>query len=383
MNARRYVVLALLVLAAGCSSATTGHQPARPSARTVARPAKDRCVSAPTSTPRTAWQPITSVPAGYDETTWLASTPGKDDLWYVAAGQDAVAVFHWTPGGPTRSYTLDSDGAHGLAFGIDAGLAVAPGGDVWFGAGHTLVRLDPATGARTYFDIPVSKANFGQAIQGLAVNPVNGEVAISISDRQRVTLFDPATGHLSSLVLPAGEIVSTVTYAPDGTLGVETLNGNGSVSLLTSNGRADSVLAPSDDLVAVGSSFLAVGTPSELITPASAVTKIDLPAGVKVPMFGPAAGSPAGVAVAGTPTGFVVFDPARSSVTTLALPTSCVSGISPPEFISTSSTSSTVPPGPVLVHDVPEAIALDSHGDAFFTMNLGPPTIYEILASRL
>jgi streptogramin lyase len=382
MNGRRYAVLALLVLAAGCSSATTGRPPARPAARTVAGPAQDRCVSGPTSTPRTAWQPITSLPAGYEQTTWLASTPGKDDLWYVSASQKAVTAFHWTPGGSTRSYTLDSHGAHGLVFAMSAGLAVAPGGDVWFGASHTLVRLDPATGARTYFDIPVSKANFGQAIQGLAVNPVTGEVAVSISDRQRVTLLDPATGHLTSFVLPAGEIVSTVTYAPDGALGVETLNGNGSVSLLTTSGRAESVVAPSDDLVAVGNSFLAVGTPSELITPASAVRKIDLPAGVTVPMFGPAAGSPAGVAVAGTPTGFMVFDPARSSVTTLELPTTCVD-IHPPPIFDPSSTSSTAAPGPVQVHDVPEAVALDAAGDAFFTMNLGPPTIFEIPASRL
>lgn len=375
--ARALLIPALSALAlAACASTKSGtvQQSTTPTVR-VPTSTTGPCVIRPPSISGTPLKPVFTLPPGYNGPDWLASTPGKDDLWVVSPSAADVRAFHFVPAtGAVTSFPIAAGGPGGLEVGGNAGLAVAPDGEVWFGAGQALIGLDPATGGHRSVNVPATSPL--EKLQSVAVDPLNGDVAVAFSSHQpvqRVIIYDPSSG-TSSAFTPAGEDpVASIAYSSDGTLGVLTGGGTGAVDLLSPDGRVSEVTAPSAAFVPFGRAFLGVDNPMEIITPpragaAAHVATVAVPAALRVQLLsGGPAGSSSQVALGATADGLLVFDALSSHFTALTFPKTCV---------QTADSTATV-------QYLALALAFDASGDAFLMLNLDRSEVFEIPSSRL
>jgi hypothetical protein len=210
----------LAVMLAGCGVAVGSPQQVVPA--TPVPQAHGAATVAPAATFVTPW------PAGIDAPLHLAADPTRAGVWFWAADSTTSRLFFWNA--TTRTMQSWSVGASAdLGPLVEAGLTVAPNGDVWAASQRTLLRLVPGRGDVQRWTLPDVAANPAasayvppsHAVEALAAD-VGGHVAIARDGAAAVQTFDGTS--FGALTLPAGLSPDDVAYLPDGTLGVATTN---------------------------------------------------------------------------------------------------------------------------------------------------------------
>ena len=183
---------------------------------------------------RTVTSPIT-VPAGYGLPVAIAADPTTPGVWFLDENESDVSVFFWDARtSRLRQYSLGHSAEHGLVYGIQAAITVAPDGTVWAGANSTLVELNPRSGRSSFIAVPApdnpgSEAARPEPVKGYhAIESLSadsgGDLAIAMSAASAVMEYHSSTRSFTELWLPKGAEPLDVAFAQDGSLGVAAVN---------------------------------------------------------------------------------------------------------------------------------------------------------------
>jgi hypothetical protein len=189
-----------------------------PTPPTTAPPASSASVAPVTpSDPGALAVTTMPLPSGYGRPQFLTADATKPGVWFADATTAGLYLAFWDAAKDVlRQYPLGDPNAHGLGFGDQAGLTVAPDGIVWFGANATLVRLDPSTGAVSYIDVLVVAAtNSGDLVR---IDPSTGA-----EWQYRLPTGVCATDVSGGSMPPPLPGTTTTTAAPNRVCGYDTL----------------------------------------------------------------------------------------------------------------------------------------------------------------
>jgi hypothetical protein len=187
------------------------------------------------------------LPAGYGSPVALTVDRSTNTVWFLDANSSSEAIFQWNPASEQlHQFIIGSPSS--LPYGIQAGMAVDPSGNVWVGIDSTLIEWKASTA--TTVDIPLPSAPLDSqlvggpggvngvpslysthAISGLVVDG-SGDIAISRAFSTALLFYNPTTATFSSLSLPGNGVptgISSVTtggvaVASSGTHSVDIVN---------------------------------------------------------------------------------------------------------------------------------------------------------------
>lgn len=347
----------------------------------------------------TVTSPIT-VPTGYGLPVAVAADPTTPGVWFLDENESDVSMFFWdTHTTRLKQYSLGRPADHGLVYGTQAAITVAPGGTVWAGANSTLVELNLRSGRSSFIAVPAPPDNASSeagrpgpvkghhAIESLSAGS-HGDVAVAMSGASAVMEYHSGSGSFTQLSLPNGAEPLDVAFAHNGSLGVATVNwaagGTDDLVVIFRNGVVTPVTAGSVSISARGSQFVAAGQQGRVQTVVSPATgpptvTSEPTSGLEV-LIGPKAlMMPNGNILVGTTTGFGVLDQRGNVVRSLTLPTFDCAGISDTPQAG-SPTSSTLPP---TCQGSPLTFVLDNAGNVWFTANYVPDKILKVPAGAL
>src|SRR6266568_2071351 len=294
-------------------------------------------------------QASATLPEGYGPIMSLAGDPGGSGVWFWDSTTSDVSVFHVAGQGTLASWPVLSGAAYQSQ--VISGFAVTSAGVACLGINSTLLRLDSNSGAVQTWKIPAPADNpaaesylpanlKGQhLVQGIAVAPDGGQVAIAMSHSSSVELFDQNAGTFTQVAMPASsdEPVS-VAYAPDGSLGIGMANYKthlqNTALIIGQEGAGSPTVVPvadSSSISSYGTSGFILGADlPDMVSTAGAATPIVLPSvPFNPPQSGPAISVMPNGNLAAIARSAVVEFPSNASSTasataasvTLALPT--------------------------------------------------------------
>jgi hypothetical protein len=330
----------------------------------------------------------------------MAADPTTPGVWFLDENESDVSVFFWDDQTSSlKQYSLGRPADHGLVYGIQAAITVAPDRTVWAGANSTLVKLNPQSGQVPFIAVPTPPENPSSeaarpepikgyhAIESLSADS-SGDVAIAMSAASAVMEYNSTTSSFTQLSLPSSAEPLDVVFARNGSLGVATVNwaegGTDDLVDIFRDGAVTPVSADSVSISARGSQFVTAGQQNmvqTVVLPATgSPTVTSEPTGGLKVLVGPKAlMMPNGDILVGTTTGFGVLDKSGNVVRSLTLPTFDCLGLSVTPQAG-SPTSSTLPP---TCQGRPLTFVLDNAGNVWFTANYIPDKILKAPAGTL
>ncbi len=102
----------------------------------------------------TALPVATYLPAGYAKPNSIASDPSAPGVWFTAALQGEVDLFHVVSPGLISQTIVLSHTQVAAASSVTSQIAVTPSGQVWLSLGLTLYHFDPSTGSIDTISLP-------------------------------------------------------------------------------------------------------------------------------------------------------------------------------------------------------------------------------------
>lgn len=173
--------------------------------------------------------PVLALDAGQWSTLRVQLVPSSSGagVWLWSQSANDSRVWHWDPAvGKAASWSLGADSA--LRGGAAAPQLAACSSGVWFGVDHTLVSLDPATGAVSNVAVPAAPpvpavdAHRPPELRGLAAVDAlacdGTDVVVGLAGASQAFRYHPQAGSFDPIALPDGTEVVSIARSDAGEL---------------------------------------------------------------------------------------------------------------------------------------------------------------------
>ncbi len=317
-----------------------------------------------------------TIPLGYAPPPRIEFDSVRGGVWFVTNSSTETRAFHALPNGNVQSWHVGDLPGDGLSFGTEAGLALDKSGNLWFGAGTTLAKLDPASGAVSFSSVPVvdspaAEGNLPASLRGrtheirsLSASD-GGLIAIAIRAAASVDVVAQDGKLVSEQGLSSTDEANDVAWMTDGSLAIGLTDDNtgssNAVEVIPSSGGSATIAhVPSHLLAKDGAQVVAGGPNFYAVNRAGSASAYPAVSTATIP-DGALAVAANGRVAAARRDGVVLIDPSgRPSYVQFPPDQTCI----PTEPLPPTGTPT--PPTPRSCPVRPVALAMDTSGSVWF-----------------